>query len=199
MTASRFWLLGISWLVAFCVPCPILRSLFVRFPCSMLASLSKPDPSFLAEVVNRVSVVSRQVQQVAPPLQEFCHGRHGHPQGRWHNTTMWPLARVVQVHPGKDKLVRVATVQTAKDTYKRPVSKNNDFNQNFDLVEALVWTRGPNFFVTSKLSFWRPTNHFATYSSWVHHESHTCIATQFDYSMQTQDRTNANTQVTKKQ
>jgi len=37
--------------------------------------------------------------------------------------TKWPLARVIQVHPGKDGLVRVATVRTEKGTYKRPVSK----------------------------------------------------------------------------
>ena len=37
--------------------------------------------------------------------------------------TKWPLARVVQVHGGKDGLVRVVTVKTAKGTYKRPVTK----------------------------------------------------------------------------
>ena len=37
--------------------------------------------------------------------------------------TKWPLARVVAVHPGKDGLVRVITVKTAKGTYKRPVTK----------------------------------------------------------------------------
>ena len=37
--------------------------------------------------------------------------------------TKWPLAKVVQVHPGKDKFVRVATVKTVNGTYKRPVAK----------------------------------------------------------------------------
>ena len=37
--------------------------------------------------------------------------------------TKWPLARVSQVHCGKDGLVRVATVKTTKGTYKRPVTK----------------------------------------------------------------------------
>ena len=27
--------------------------------------------------------------------------------------TKWPLARVLQVHPGKDRIVRVATVKTS--------------------------------------------------------------------------------------
>ena len=37
--------------------------------------------------------------------------------------TKWPLGRVTQVHPGKDQLVRVATVRTEKGSYKRPVTK----------------------------------------------------------------------------
>ena len=37
--------------------------------------------------------------------------------------TKWPLARVMEVHPGKDGLVRVVTVKTATGTYKRPVTK----------------------------------------------------------------------------
>jgi hypothetical protein len=37
--------------------------------------------------------------------------------------TKWPLAKVVQVHTGRDGLVRVATLKTEKGTYKRPVSK----------------------------------------------------------------------------
>ena len=37
--------------------------------------------------------------------------------------TKWPLARVVSGHPGEDGFVRVATLRTAKGTYKRPVTK----------------------------------------------------------------------------
>ena len=35
----------------------------------------------------------------------------------------WPLARVIETFPGKDGIVRVATVQTSTSTYKRPVTK----------------------------------------------------------------------------
>ena len=35
----------------------------------------------------------------------------------------WPLARVIKVHLGKDNLVRVATVKTAKGIYKRHITK----------------------------------------------------------------------------
>ena len=38
-------------------------------------------------------------------------------------STKWPLARVVEVYPGKDNLVRVATIKTAHGTYTRPVNK----------------------------------------------------------------------------
>ena len=37
--------------------------------------------------------------------------------------TKWPLAKVIQVHTGKDGLVRVVTIKTASGTYKRPVTK----------------------------------------------------------------------------
>ena len=37
--------------------------------------------------------------------------------------TLWPLARVVRVYPGKDGLVRVVDVKTSKSVYKRPVTK----------------------------------------------------------------------------
>ena len=37
--------------------------------------------------------------------------------------TKWPIARVVETHPGKDGLVRVATMKTATGTYKRPTTK----------------------------------------------------------------------------
>ena len=37
--------------------------------------------------------------------------------------TKWPLAKIIEVHPGKDGLVRIATVKTATGMYKRPVSK----------------------------------------------------------------------------
>ncbi|GFR31290.1 hypothetical protein TNCT_211091 [Trichonephila clavata] len=36
---------------------------------------------------------------------------------------IWPMARVLQVHPGNDGLVRVATVKTQDSIYKRPVHK----------------------------------------------------------------------------
>ena len=37
--------------------------------------------------------------------------------------TRWPLARVIQVHPGKDDLVRVATIKTSTGVITRPVTK----------------------------------------------------------------------------
>ena len=39
-------------------------------------------------------------------------------------STKWPLARVIKVHPGKDSLVRVATVKTNTGVYTLPVTKS---------------------------------------------------------------------------
>jgi len=35
----------------------------------------------------------------------------------------WSLGRVVELHPGADGMVRVATVKTASTTLKRPIVK----------------------------------------------------------------------------
>ena len=35
----------------------------------------------------------------------------------------WPLARIIDIFPGKDGITRVAKLRTAKSTYERPVSK----------------------------------------------------------------------------
>ena len=35
----------------------------------------------------------------------------------------WPLGRVIEVHKGKDNLVRVVTVKTKSGIYKRPITK----------------------------------------------------------------------------
>ncbi len=34
-----------------------------------------------------------------------------------------PMARITQLHPGKDGLTRVVTVKTASITFQRPVAK----------------------------------------------------------------------------
>lgn len=35
----------------------------------------------------------------------------------------WPLARVIELHPGKDGLTRVVTLRTASSTFTRPIAK----------------------------------------------------------------------------
>ena len=37
--------------------------------------------------------------------------------------TKWPLARIIQVHPGHDGKVRVVTLRPEKGVYKRPIVK----------------------------------------------------------------------------
>lgn len=35
----------------------------------------------------------------------------------------WPMARIVDLHPGKDSFVRVVTLKTENNTFKRPITK----------------------------------------------------------------------------
>ena len=37
--------------------------------------------------------------------------------------SQWPLGKIVELHPGRDRVVRVVTVETSKATYKRPIAK----------------------------------------------------------------------------
>ncbi len=43
-----------------------------------------------------------------------------------------PLAKVVQVHEGRDKLVRVVSIKTATGIYKRPITKIAPFRISID-------------------------------------------------------------------
>lgn len=35
----------------------------------------------------------------------------------------WPLGKIIKIHPGKDGLVRVVTIKTARGIFKRPIIK----------------------------------------------------------------------------
>jgi len=37
--------------------------------------------------------------------------------------TEWNMRRIIDVHPGRDHIVRVVTVRTQDDIFKRPVVK----------------------------------------------------------------------------
>ena len=78
----------------------------------VLAWLSGNPRRFKTFVGNRVSFI---VDQIPPDRWNHVAGIE--------NPTNWPLARVIQTHPGRDNLVRVVTVKTANGVYKRPVNK----------------------------------------------------------------------------
>ena len=44
-------------------------------------------------------------------------------QGEDCHVSKWPIARVTELHPGKDNIVRVVTIKTASGIFKRPVIK----------------------------------------------------------------------------
>ena len=37
--------------------------------------------------------------------------------------TKWPIGKVIELYPGKDQIVRVVTVKTARGVFKRPIVK----------------------------------------------------------------------------
>ena len=43
----------------------------------------------------------------------------------------WPLGRIVQVHPGKDEIVRSAKIATRSTTLTRPITKLCFLEQDF--------------------------------------------------------------------
>ena len=57
------------------------------------------------------------------PSQNLSVGEIVVLQGEKVAPTRWPLAKVLQVHPGKDGIVRVVTVKMSYGIYKRPVHK----------------------------------------------------------------------------
>ena len=66
---------------------------------------------------------SKLALKLALPSHNLCVGDivclHNEPMA----PTKWPLARIVEVHPGGDGKVRVITVRTMKGIYKRPIVK----------------------------------------------------------------------------
>ena len=56
----------------------------------------------------------------SPPLQV---GQLVYISGLNTSPLAWPLGRIIQIHPGPDGIVRVATVKTSNSTFTRPVNK----------------------------------------------------------------------------
>lgn len=108
------------------------------------ALLSAPDPDVLDEklsILTRWQLVQRMFQAVATRWQtEYLTRLQQRP--KWTKPTgnikvgdlvlvkdtntspsTWPLARITEVHPGTDNLVRVVTVRTSKSTFQRSITK----------------------------------------------------------------------------
>ena len=52
----------------------------------------------------------------------------------------WPLARVIEVYPGKDDLIRTVLLQTSKGQFKRPVQRlhNLELANHGDVVPTII-------------------------------------------------------------
>uniref|UniRef100_A0A182NGJ0 CCHC-type domain-containing protein n=1 Tax=Anopheles dirus TaxID=7168 RepID=A0A182NGJ0_9DIPT len=66
-------------------------------------------------------------------------------------TTRWPLARVIETHPGEDNIVRVVTLKTAKGIVTRPITKTHLVLQPEELTD---WKTPDN---GHRMNLWIPT------------------------------------------
>ena len=62
-------------------------------------------------------------QKWQSPTRQFCPGDLVLIRSEIYPPGIWPLGRIIQVHPGVDDLVRVATIRTSTTTLKRPIVK----------------------------------------------------------------------------
>ena len=82
----------------------IVRHFWKRWSCEYLTSLRRSNKwLFPSRNIQTNDIVVLQDDNLIP--------------------TKWPLAKVLQVHPGNDGIVHVATVKTSIGIYKRPVSE----------------------------------------------------------------------------
>jgi len=108
------------------------------------APIAVPEPTLIEVPTNRLSrwqLVQQKVEQFWKRWKAECLQRY-QAVSKWHHPstevkegalvlltderyppTKWPLARVVQLHPGTDGLVRVVTLRTQSGTFKRPITK----------------------------------------------------------------------------
>jgi len=55
--------------------------------------------------------------------QERCYWGYGDHQGFKHSPVAWTLARVIEVYPGKDGLVRAVKLRASSGEIVRPIFK----------------------------------------------------------------------------
>ena len=65
----------------------------------------------------------QQREKWRDPADNFCVGRLVLVKDDRYPPAKWPLGRIVEVHPGPDGLVRVATVKTASTSFRRHVAR----------------------------------------------------------------------------
>lgn len=103
-----------------------------------------PEPDIIQIPMNRLSRW-QHIEQLRQQFwrrwsQEYLHQCQQRNKWQFHNMSIhvgqmvilkednipplnWSLGRIVEVHPGKDGVNRVATVRTTRGTYKRPITR----------------------------------------------------------------------------
>ncbi|XP_011884112.1 PREDICTED: uncharacterized protein LOC105571257, partial [Vollenhovia emeryi] len=103
-----------------------------------------PEPNLATEITSRLSrwqLLKQKLDQFWNRWSSECLQRY-QAISKWHHPSheikegslvlmvderyppgKWPLARITQLHPGADGLIRVVSLQTASSSYKRPIAK----------------------------------------------------------------------------
>ena len=88
-----------------------------------VATIPELGSEFVDKMVQGVRETLWKISKCRSPSRNVQVGDVVHLREEPTAPTRWPLARSVEVHPGKDGKVRVATVETAKGRYKRAIVK----------------------------------------------------------------------------
>jgi len=103
-----------------------------------------PEPNFIDQPISRLTrwqLIRQRVDHFWKRWMSECLQRY-QAISKWHHSSVqikegalvlvideryppakWPLARVLQLHPGKDGLTRVVTLRTCTTIFKRPITK----------------------------------------------------------------------------
>ena len=79
--------------------------------------------TFLAEVVNRLHPGFTTASTLADYNPNLQPGNLVLVKDDNTTQLQWPIAVIIDTHPGKDHSVRLVTLQTPKGIFKRPITK----------------------------------------------------------------------------
>ena len=88
-----------------------------------MASVSEPSPSRMVTMVLSVLEPHKQISKWHVGTRDHKVGDIVCLREEPAAPTKWPLAKIIKIHPGQDRKLRIVSVKTAKEEYTRPVVK----------------------------------------------------------------------------